>query len=202
MREETLWARALRSDAARRGLAGLVGLIVVGLAAQAAALDGYSDRRNVYGGLSVGGGYGLVKQEDDFQREGPGMHLEAVVGSGVTHKLLVGFETDWWSRTVRAGESNDYAFHHGSAGAVATFFPIGGFYADGGVGFAYGICSGTVEGSDCAWQELGVAAEVGAGFQFWFNGTLAGSVDLAYNRHFYSHSTFDTVNLGFGLRWY
>ncbi len=169
---------------------------------QAMALDGYSDREGVFGGFGLGGGYGLFADGGDWTDEGPGLSAQAMIGGGVTERLLLGVEADWWSRTVRAGEADRYGFYHSSIGGVANLFVLGGLHVDGGAGFAYGVCSGTFEGSNCDWQELGLQAEAGVGYEFWFNGTMTGGVDLSYTHHFYQHSAFDTVSMTFGLRWY
>jgi len=174
----------------------------IGATTDASALDGYQSRENVFGGLSAGGAYGFVNRNGDLLDEGPGMHLEGVLGGGVTDRLTLGVEVDWWSRSVDKGSSNDFTLHHGSAGGVADLFVLGGFHLSGGAGFAYGICNGTREDDDCSWQELGLAAEAGVGYEFWFNGTLAGTADLGYTHHFYSRTSFDTAALTFGLRWY
>lgn len=177
----------------------LAGLLV---ATEAFALDGYQSRKHVFGGLGAGGGYGLVNEDGELLDEGPGMHLQGVVGGGVSDRLTLGVEVDWWSRSVDKGTGDQYVFHHGSVGGVGNFFIVGGLHLKGGAGFAYGICGGERNGRNCRWQELGLASEAGIGYEFWFNGTLAGSADLGYTHHFYSHSAFDTASLTFGLRWY
>jgi hypothetical protein len=165
-------------------------------------LDGYQDRENVFGGISAGGGYGFLNEDGERTDEGPGLAAQAIIGGGVTESLLLGVEADWWSRSVNQSGNNKYGFYHTAIGGTANWFVLEGLHLDGGAGFAYGVCSGTFEGRDCTWQELGMQAEAGLGYEFWFNGTLAGGVDLSYNHHFYSHSAFDTVTMTFGLRWY
>lgn len=186
---------------------GAITFFVLMLSASGAfALDGYKDRKNVFGGLGAGGGIGFVNQEGDLAEEGPGLHLQGILGSGVSQRFLVGVEADWWSRTVDKSNNNEYGYYHTSIGALANFFLIdgdrGGLRLDGGAGFAYGICNGTFEGDECDWQELGLEAEVGAGYEFWFNGTMTGAVDVSYTHHFYSHSAFDTITGSFGFKWY
>ena len=171
-------------------------------ASNAFALDGYQSRKHVFGGLSAGGGVGFLNEEGTLRDEGPGLHVSAILGGGVTEAVLMGVEADWWSRTVNKSANNQYGMYHTSIGGVANFFPIEGLHLDGGLGFAYGVCSGTFQADDCKWQELGLAAEAGIGYEFWFNGTLTGGVDLSYTHHFYSRSAFDTVTMSFGLRWY
>lgn len=174
----------------------------LGVSSEASALDGYQSRKHVYGGFSAGGGYGFVNRDGELLEEGPGMHLQGELGGGVSDRLTLGVEVDWWSRSVDKGESNRFAFHHGSVGGVGNLFVLEGFHLKGGAGFAYGICNGTRQDENCEWQELGLAAEAGLGYEFWFNGTLAGGADLSYTHHFYSRSAFDTASLTFGLRWY
>lgn len=184
-------------------IATAVALVVSLFAASNAfALDGYQSRKHVFGGLKAGGGIGFLNENNTLTEEGPGLHLSGIIGGGVTDRVLVGVEADWWSRTVDQSANNEYGFYHTSIGGKANFYLLEGLHIDGGAGFAYGVCNGTFQGEDCVWRELGLAAEVGIGYEFWFNGTLAGGADLSYTHHFYDRSAFDTATLSFGLRWY
>jgi len=183
-------------------LAAAVALTTMFAASNAFALDGYQSRKHAFGGIKAGGGIGFLNEQGDLREEGPGLHLSAILGGGVTDRLLMGVETDWWSRTVNKSSNNNYGFYHTSIGGVTNFYLLEGLHLDGGLGFAYGVCSGTFQSDACEWQELGLAAEAGVGYEFWFNGNLAGGADLSYTHHFYSRSAFDTATLSFGLRWY
>ncbi|MFB6374273.1 MAG: outer membrane beta-barrel protein [Bradymonadaceae bacterium] len=184
-------------------LATAVVFIVTAFAASNAfALDGYQSRKHVFGGLKAGGGVGFVNRTGELSEEGPGLHLSGTLGGGISDRLLMGVEADWWSRTVDKSPNNKYGMYHSSVGGIANFFLIGGLHIDGGLGFAYGVFDGTIRAKEREWQELGLQAEAGVGYEFWFNGTLAGGADLSYTHHFYSKSAFDTATLSFGLRWY
>lgn len=171
-------------------------------ATEAFALDAYESRKNVFAGISAGGGYGFVHRDRELIETGPGLQLQAVVGGGITDRLTLGFEADWWSRTVDKGEGDRFGLYHLSGGSVANLFLLEGLHVDGGLGFAYGMCKGNRRDENCEWQELGLAAEGGVGYEFWLTGNLAAGSQLSYTHHFYSHTAFDTISLTFGLRWY
>ena len=177
-------------------------LVMMFAASSAFGLDGYQKRKNVFGGLGAGGGLGMLNESGELTETGPGLHVQGVLGGGVTEHVLIGAEADWWVRMVNKGEGNQFTMHHGSIGPVANFFIVGGLHLDAGAGFAYGICSGERFDESCRWQELGFEGEAGLGYEFWFNGTTTGGINLRYTHHFYSASAFDTVTMTLGLRFY
>jgi hypothetical protein len=179
----------------------LFGVLLV--ASDAHALDGYQSRKHVFGGLALGGGYGALLGEGEVAEMGPGFHAQGIFGTGVNEWWTFGVEADWWVRSVSKSDANEYTFHHGSVGGVGNLFLTEGWFLDAGAGFAYGICSGRFQGGNCGWQELGLSAQAGFGFEFWFNGTVAGVANLDYTHHFYMHGTsFGNVSAVFGVRWY
>lgn len=193
----------MNSNRRWRGV-GFLGVLfaVLLFASDAFALDAYESRKNIFAGISAGGGYGFVHQEKNLLEQGPGMQVQGVVGGGVTDRFTLGLELDWWSRSVDKGTGDQYALHHGSIGGVGNLFLLGGFHLDAGAGFAYGICNGDRRDRNCKWRELGLEGEAGLGYEFWLTGNLAAGADLSYTHHFYSQTAFDTFSLTFGVRWY
>ncbi len=186
-------------------LAGLLGCMLS--ISEAQALDAYESRKNVFGGVALGGGYGFLLQDQQIAEagpeSGPGFHAQGVFGTGVSEFWTFGVEADWWVRSVSKSDANEYTFHHGSVGGVANFFVTEGLFLDAGAGLAYGICNGRLEGRNCKWRELGMSAQAGLGFEAWFNGNVAGVANLDYTHHFYLNDTgFGNISAVFGVRWY
>jgi opacity protein-like surface antigen len=172
------------------------------------ALDGYEDRRGIFAGFGAGGGIGRVVVDPDDQRTGLddgrklGLHLDAIIGGGVHERITVGFETAWWIRTVRLNE-NSLNHHHLSFNALADFYVADFFFIEGGVGLAYTIFDAERSGTQTLrYQEMGLAAKLGAGLEFFLTGNIAANFSVDYTRHFYGNANFDTFNAGIGLKWY
>lgn len=182
-------------------------LLTLFIAGDAFALDGYRDRRSVFGGMSLGGGVGMVESNTQGEASGLdqgrrlGFHLNGIMGTGITRNLLFGLEANWWARTVLLQDvSLDH--HHVSLNAAANFFLIEGLYLDGGAGIAYGY-SGFFSGNKVQQRgEMGLALKGGAGAEFFSNADMTIGVRANYTRHFYSNSNFDTISAAFTVRWY
>lgn len=186
------------------------------LSSNAAALDGYEDRKRVFGGFALGGGAGAVHTGDQdnlsvFADEGyqMGFHASAILGGGVTDSLLIGAEANWWFRNVRKALNNNdpaddqkYAMQQWSILPVVNFFPVGGLRLDAGAGLAYGAFTGEHPVANLPFGELGFAGKLGVGYEFWLNGNTTLGVSAQYIRHFYSNGAFDTFDGSIGLRWY
>ena len=191
----------------RFSLSAAVLLLLTLLCAQAFALDGYKDRRGLFGGLSVGGGAGAVNSELTNETTGAesgrklGLHLSGMVGGGVSQNLLFAGEASMWLRTVELGD-RQLEHNHLSFNAVANFFVIEGFFLEGGGGLAYAIFDTSRDGEATHYQELGLALKGGAGFEFFINSDAAIGVKFGYTRHFYENAEFDTVVGGVTVRWY
>lgn len=192
----------------RRALSLLALVMMMTVSAQAFALDGYQDRRGIFGGLGIGGGVGLVESDNPTDETGIdqgrklGLHLQGVLGGGVSDKLTFGAEGNWWIRTVQLN-GNGLEHHHLSFAGVANFYLIEGFYLSGGVGLAYAIYDVERQNQETfRYQELGLAGKVGGGFEFFVNSQLAMGMQANYTRHVYSNGDFDTISGGLTLRWY
>lgn len=177
----------------------------------AMALDGYKDRKGLFTGAGIGGGVSLVEAdpEDDItgldQGRKVGMHLHGIVGGGVKDNLVFGAEANWWARTVYIEGKDERALehHHLSFNGVLDFFLFENFYAEAGVGMAYGIFDVERNGNtEFRYRELGLSGKFGGGFEFFVDSNIAMGMRANYTRHFYSNSSFDTLSAGFTLRWY
>jgi hypothetical protein len=190
--------------------AALALLLPTLLPKDASALDGYADRRGLFGGLTIGGGVGLVDVDPKEeccntgldQGRKLGINLGAQLGGGVSKDLVFLGEANWWGRTV---EVNDRALehHHLSFNGLFEYFLFDALFLEAGGGLAYGIFdvsnnSQLVE----RYQEMGLALKAGAGFEFFVNGQVAIGMRFGYTRHFYTNGSFDVVNGGLSLRWY
>lgn len=174
---------------------------------QAFALDGYEDRRGVMAGLTVGGGVGLVESEEGLtgidQGRKMGFHLSGMLGGGISDRLTVFGEANWWARSVQLGE-NKLASNHYSFMATSNLFLLEGIFVEAGAGLAYASYDAQrgvgvpVEN----YRELGVAVKGGGGFEFFVTGDVALGLRMDYTRHFYNNADFDTLAGGLMIRWY
>ncbi len=177
------------------------------ISSNALALDGYKDRRGIMGGVSVGGGVGLVESEEGLtgidQGRKMGFHMSGMLGSGISKKLTVFGEANWWARSVELGE-NQLASNHYSFNAVGNLFIIKGIFVEAGGGFAYASYDAQ-QGANASvqnYREMGLALKGGAGFENFINSNTAVGLRVDYTRHFYNNADFDTVTGGLTLRWY
>lgn len=174
---------------------------------QASALDGYKDRRGIFGGLGVGGGVGASEVDESGQVTGlddgrqMGLTLRAEVGGGYTNWLTFSGQGNWWIRTVEVG-TQKLEHHHFNLLTNANFYPIDILYVTGGFGLAYAAFDADLGASTKEYREMGFAAKAGVGGEFFINGTVAAGVEASYTRHFYSNGFFDTVSGGMTIRWY
>lgn len=182
--------------------------LVTLIGSQAFALDAYQDRRGIFAGVSVGGGAGFVGVDpvtdvtglDENRRLG--FHLGAEVGGGIGKQLTASLEGNWWIRTVTLG-SRHLDHQHLNFMPTARFFIFDGFYAEGGAGLAYALFD--AERNDVQiqkYREMGLAAKLGAGYEFFLNGTVAAGIKAGYTRHFYGNANFDTISGMVTVRWY
>ena len=176
-------------------------------ASQAWALDGYKDRRGVFGGLGVGGGVGASELDQEGESTGlddvreMGLTLRAEVGGGYTKWLTFSGQGNWWIRTVEVG-TRKLEHHHFNLLANGNVYFFDTLYATGGFGLTYAAFDASTLLGTREYREMGFAAKAGVGAEFFVNGTVAAGVEATYTRHFYSNSYFDTVGGGLVMRWY
>lgn len=193
-------------------LGALACLMTLGsFTADASALDGYQDRKGLFVGVGLGGGVSLVEADPEGDVTGidqgrkVGMHLHGILGGGASDNLVFGAEGNLWARTVyiEGQEDRTLEHYHMSFGGVLDYFLFENFYVEGGVGLAYGIFDvERNQDTEFLYQELGLSAKFGGGFEFFVDSNIALGMRANYTRHFYSNSSFDTLSAGITLRWY
>ena len=177
-------------------------------ASSAWAIDGYKDRHGFFFGGGIGGGPGSVHIDDGpyesgLERTGDlGLAPHIIVGGGARDNLVFGAEVNNWIRTVDL-HGNTLNHQQWSFNAVSNFFLIHGLYIEGGLGLGYAFSDATTnEGDEKRYQEMGLAAKLGIGAEYFLDGTIAAGARFGYTRHFYSNIDFDTVVGNVYLRWY
>lgn len=188
--------------------AGAALILVISLmASDAFALDAYKDRRGIFAGIGLGGGFGSAEVDPGNELTGleerdVGLAMRLEVGGGAMQNLIVSGQFNWWLRSVQMNDKTLSHNHTNFLGNVA-FFPLDFLYVTGGVGMAYSSFDSDVNGIDIRdYSELGFALKGGAGVEFWVNGTIAAGIEASYTRHFYSEASFDTITAGLTVRWY
>ncbi len=186
----------------------LVAAVVMMAASSAFALDRYASRQGPFFGLGLGGGVGAVDMKQGKGSSGfedgrlPGLNMSAIVGGGVNDNIVLGAQADLWLRTVQKG-SQELSNQHWNFLALGDFYLIKGLYLEGGAGLAYAAFDAQQGTNDpITYREMGFAARVGAGFEYFINGTYAVGINANYTRHFYSSAQFDTATAGISFRWY
>lgn len=185
----------------------LAGLTLVAAPEEAHARDGYRWRKGPMFGLKVGGGIGGADLDVANELTGleakrqMGVLLGVNLGAGYNERLVLGAEGNLWARTVYL---NDVELSHQQMSFLANgnLFLWDGIYADGGVGLAYASFDAQRATGTHNYRELGLAAKVGLGFEYFVNGSLATGFNAGYVRHIYQNSYFDTMHGGLTLRWY
>lgn len=183
-------------------------LSVLLVAGQASALDGYQDRRGLFAGVHVGAGAGFAGIDNVNELTGleenrqMGLHLGAEVGGGLSKRLTGALEGNWWIRTVRIN-SRSLDHQHLSFLPTGRFFIIDGLNVGLGVGLAYAVFDTERDGVETyRYREMGLAAKLGLGYEYFVNGTIATGINLHYTRHLYNRADFDTLGMNISLRWY
>ena len=179
------------------------------VSAEALALDGYEDRRGLTAGLAAGGGLGAsdTSSQVGLATIDPGrklgFHLSGMLGAGITERLTLVADVNWWARSVTLGE-NQVMSNHYSLNPTLSVFLTEGFFLEGGAGLAYASYDAQRGASQAIerYRELGLGVKGGGGYEVFVNGDVAVGVRLNYTRHFYRHAEFDTIAGAITLRWY
>lgn len=189
-------------------LATATAVMLLLIASDAFALDAYKDRRGVFFGLGLGGGIGGAEVDPINELTGfedgreMGFATQIEVGSGVARALTLSGQGNWWARTVQVNDRS-VEHHHLNFMPVARLYVLDSIYGTAGFGLGYAIFDSVVSGRETKhYQEMGVATKLGAGMEFWVNGTVAMGLETSYSRHFYSKSHFDTFTGGITIKWY
>ncbi len=136
----------------RKILFGALALLVLTCtAAPAMAIDGYQDRKGLYGGLGTGGGVEFLGSDP-----GGGLFFDAQLGAGATQNFTLALDMDFWTHVF-----NGNKIYMLTPGPEVNFY-IGdtGLFIRAGVGMAM------------TWPKnqdfmLGFDTSLGAGYEFF-----------------------------------
>lgn len=188
-----------------RYMAALLVLSVLLFAASSAfaAPPRYAHRGGPVVGLGIGGSIGAV----DMDREALtsdrdlGLALHGLIGAGVNDNIVLGLGINSWIHWVQLG-SKESTHIQWDFLAQGDFYLFDGFYLEGGVGLAYAKYDAQIGNTIHEYGEMGFALRGGLGYEYFINGTHAVGLNAGYTRHFYKNTSFDTLGVGIGLRWY
>ena len=161
----------------RTFLGVLVGLMV---AQEARALDGYQDRRGLYGALAVGGGMASANGEREAE-----LRVAGRIGAGLSDNFTADLSLDY--ATLFDSKAKTFGFD-----LAANYFLIQNFFLRAGGGLAILL----PDGGD---RKAGFGALVGAGVEFFVGADLAASAALTYEPELYGdpigtvHQLFVTI---------
>lgn len=185
------------------------GLLVLGTAGQAFALDGFRDRRGLFFGINLAGGAGQAMA--DGKKVGDrslGLTVGARVGGGVNERLTLDLSIDGFflTRNQEFGPTGierevDTTLLSGMIGG--SFFLVDGFYVRGMGGLAQ--ATSTVEGvtgKDSENEETGLGLGLGGGYEFFANSDLAIGAGVDYRMFVFDDVDYNVFNVGITATWY
>ncbi|MCA9543088.1 MAG: outer membrane beta-barrel protein [Myxococcales bacterium] len=189
----------------RHLIAGLVALLLVGLAAPAWALDAYRDRRGLYYGLGIGGG-NVTSKTDGSEGDGTlGFNIRGRLGGGVSQQLTLDGELGMNLHSEEFAGGAEVSRQLYTMYVGANFYPLKdtGLYLRGMGGMA--VASVTVDipglGSDSK-SETGLGLGAGAGFEFFVNADLAIGVGADYQWISIEDTDINMLSVGVNANWY
>ncbi len=191
----------------RRIGALLAALMVIGLAGEAFALDGYRDRKGMYYGLSLGGG--SAKADTDGADSKLGIHLRGRVGGGINKHVTLDGELGWRYQStdedVGLGEltvTEQFLTMY----VGGSFFVFDGLYVRAFGGLAHLIVSVDFDGGiingydDDSYTGLGMGA--GLGYEFFASSDLAIGIGADVQQQIYDDASITQFNFGVSANWY
>ena len=183
--------RSLTVWAGRRwavALAAVVAGATVALAAapRAEALEGYRDRRGLYGGFHVGGAAAMTPGNTD-----PAITVGTEIGGGATRTFTVGLNAEL-SLLLDGGSNQTVVFR---PAVDARFFAWQGLHFDALVGLAWWSVSQ-------AGDKAGFAAGGVVGYEFFVSARGAVDVQAGFEHHFLKGDDANMGTVRFGMRWY
>lgn len=177
------------------------GMLVLGLAGEALALDGFRDRRGLYFGLNLAGGAGQAVAGDVKSDRNLGLSVGARVGGGVNRRLTLDFSVDGYFQTRNdeiAGVTREVDTTLLSGMIGGSFFLIDGIYLRGMGGLAQASTTvGKVEN-----DEVGLGLGAGAGYEFFANSDLAIGAGVDYRMFMFDEYDYNVLNVGITATWY
>lgn len=191
----------------RRVSALLAALMIIGLAGEAFALDGYRDRRGIFYGLGIGGG------ANQFDTDGAdnqlGFHIRGRVGGGINERVTLdgelGYRTESEESDGLSGEltvSRDFL----SLYMGANFFVFDGLYLRAMGGLNQLVVTATLDGpvgstsDDDSTTGLGLGG--GIGYEFFASADLAIGIGFDFQYLMYDDFTANQMNFGAQFNWY
>lgn len=179
----------------------MAAIFVITATSSAFALSGYADRKSTFFGLGVGGGFGQLAQDDSDSDREAGLHVNGMLGHGLSKNMIAGVQTNGWMRNVQIGDHT--SFHqHWNFLAAGNFYLVEGLYLEAGTGLAYAAFDFASGSQTEKYREMGFALRGGVGYEHFINGTHAMGAKVGYTRHFYADADFDTLSVGVTFRWY
>lgn len=177
------------------------GMLVLGLAGEAMALDGFRDRRGLYFGLNLAGGSGQAVAGDVKGDRNLGLSVGARVGGGVNRRLTLDFSVDGYFQTRNEEVGGikteiDTTLLSGMIGG--SFFLIDGFYLRGMGGLAQ---ASTTTGK-AETDEVGLGLGAGGGYEFFANSHLAIGVGADYRMFVFDDIDYNVFSVGITATWY
>ena len=178
------------------------GLLVLGMAGQAFALDGFRDRRGLFFGINLAGGAGQAVADGKSGDRNLGLMVGARVGGGINKRLTLDLSVDGYFQTrneeVAAGIERkiDTTLLSGMLGG--SLFLVDGVYVRGMGGLAQStVTVGKVEN-----EETGLGLGLGAGYEFFANANLAVGAGLDYRMFIFNDVDYNILNVGITATWY
>jgi hypothetical protein len=165
-------------------------LILLTWAASAAALDGYQDRKGVFGGFGLGGG-GVFEGSNP----GGGASIDFQIGGGATKNLTLCIDFDFWLHAMDS--NNKFVIVPGPE--VTYFFGETGLFIRGGVGAGLSF----IWPDDGSYNfKAGFDVSLGLGWEFFLNSNLTMGLALEGDYIVISGDDLASVGVMFTLRRY
>lgn len=191
----------------RRIGALLAALMVIGLAGEAFALDGWRDRKGIYYGLGLGGG--SAQPDTDGADSRLGLHLRGRIGGGVNKHVALDGELGWRYQSTeedRGLSEVTITEQFVTLYVGGNFFVFDGLYIRAFGGLAYLIQSFDVKTpigdgfDDDSYTGLGVGA--GVGYEFFASSDLAIGVGGDFQHQIFDDFAVNQINFGVTATWY
>lgn len=180
----------------RCGVAAAVLVTVLTSASAAFALDGYHDRRGLYGGVTVNGAFASGILNETAGGFGVGLQL----GGGASDWVTLGAALDlYWFPSETVGEPVVFR-----PAIQAMFFFPPGLFVDLSAGLAWWNFRGGDNLPLKNDSDTGFSAAAGIGYEFWIAAAQALSITAAYDFTYLPDLDEPThlVTAKIGFRWY
>ena len=184
------------------------GLLVLGMAGEAFALDGFRDRRGLYFGINLAGGAGQAVVDGNSGERNLGLMIGARVGGGINERLTLDLSVDGYFQTRNeefgpTGIEREIKTTLISGMLGGSLFLVDGVYVRGMGGLAN--ASSTVEGvmgKGSSNDETGLGLGLGAGYEFFANANLAIGAGADYRMFIFDDVDYNILNVGITATWY